>query len=44
MQSQSLIRDFVIEYFKESLFSFKKNLNEIIIKYTKELCNGIISF
>ena len=44
MESQSLIRDFVIEYFKESLFSYKKNLNEIILKYTKELCNEIISF
>ena len=44
MQSQSLIRDFVIEYFKESLSSYEKNLNAILSNHTKDLCNEIISF
>jgi len=44
MQSQSLIKDFVIEYFKESLTSYEKNLNIILANHTKELCNEIISF
>ena len=44
MQSQSLIKDFVIDYFKESLGSYEKNLNALLSNHTKELCNEIISF
>ena len=44
MQSQSIIKDFVIDYFKESLSSYEKNLNSILSNHTKELCNEIISF
>ena len=44
MQSQSLIIDFVIDYFKQSLLSYEKNLNELLSKHTKELCTEIITF
>ena len=44
MQSQAIIKDFVIDYFKESLSSYEKNLNALLSNHTKELCNEIISF
>lgn len=44
LQSQTLIKDFVIDYFKLSLGSYEKNLNELISNHTKDLCNEIISF
>ena len=44
IESQSLILDFVIGYFKESLLNYEKKLNELLTKYTNELCNEIIKF
>ena len=41
---QKFVKAFVIDYFKECLISYEKNLKIILEKYTKELCNEIMAF
>ena len=41
---QKFVKAFVIDYFKECLINYEKNLKIILEKYTKELCNEIMAF
>lgn len=39
-----ILDEFIINYFKECLINYEKNLNEFLSKYTKELSNEIMIF
>ena len=44
VEIQSSITDFVVDYFKDNLIKYEKNLNELLSKHTKELYGEIIKF